>query len=219
MKRKILLIIVIFSLISVVYFRKTAAQSEEDSWKIIYPSRVEKFRGMGKIPSSSQKQVNRAPQLNQSPMKPRSSAQNMMRGLTQEERCNIFINHIMRRAEKSRDLQDKMNRRQLELYHSLIDKIVAPCCWTQPVSMHPSDVSEAIKLDLQQRILAGATEEEIIDLYAKNCGERILSIPRFRDIYLIPIFASIFGIGAVLYLILLMSRKKRAKEGQKIETK
>ncbi len=197
-------------------FSPSAHAQGADSWQVVTPAKVEKFSGMGmplKGGMSAGKGGGPAPSRGMSPQSNRATGGTTSAGggmsMTREQRCNIFLNTLLRRASSAQDLQGQMTQEQISLYHRLQDKIIAPCCWTQPVSLHPSNLSDAIKLDLQRRIVAGETEEQIIAAYADNCGERILSVPRFRDIYLIPIFASAIGIFIAGFLIFWWSRKKK----------
>ncbi len=105
-------------------------------------------------------------------------------------------------AEQQRLLAMKMNRQQTLSYQKLIGLIVSPCCWTQPVSLHASSMSDMVKVDVQRRLLAGHTEKQIIAAYKKRFGERILSIPEKSYIFMIPIAASLLALFLVGFVIL-----------------
>ena len=57
------------------------------------------------------------------------------------------------------------------------ERLIAPCCWRQPLSQHYSGTAEKMKDDLRQMLADGQTHEEIIDHYKAMYGERILSSP------------------------------------------
>lgn len=115
-------------------------------------------------------------------------------------------------AEKLRILSMRMNRDQNQMFQRLITLIISPCCWTQPVSLHASSMSDTIKADLMQRLLAGHTEPQILDAYKKRFGERVLSIPDKNYIFLIPLAASFVALLLVGFLILRWSHRKASTQ-------
>lgn len=84
------------------------------------------------------------------------------------------------------------------------DNLIAPCCWTQPVSEHPSEVSDRIRKEVREMLAAGKSRDEILDHYVAQYGERILAAPRARGFnrlaYILPWLA--LAAGAVLTMIL-----------------
>ncbi|MCB9639666.1 MAG: cytochrome c-type biogenesis protein CcmH [Myxococcales bacterium] len=100
-----------------------------------------------------------------------------------------------------------LNAEQLRRYHKLTELIISPCCWVQPVSMHPSPASDQIKLDLKKRLASGHTDEQITQAYLKRFGERILAIPPHQDIFWLPIAAAAFVLILAFGLILVWSSR------------
>ena len=84
---------------------------------------------------------------------------------------------------------------------SLEAKIMAPCCWSQPVSQHSSEAATQIKTEIRQNLAAGKSEREILDSYVSRYGERILASPPFRGlnilVYLLPWVGLALGGGAL----------------------
>lgn len=113
-------------------------------------------------------------------------------------------------AEQQRQLAMRLNRKQTQTYQRLITMIISPCCWTQPVSLHSSKLSDAIKIDVQRRLLSGANEKQIIAAYRKRFGDRVLSIPEKKYIFLIPLFASLLALLFVGVLILRWTQHSNA---------
>ncbi len=105
-------------------------------------------------------------------------------------------------ASKKTEEAPTLNAAQIRRYQHLLTLVIAPCCWVQPVSMHPSPASDQIKLDLKKRIVAGYTDKQILDAYVKRFGERILAIPPHQDIFWLPIAAAAFILMMVFFLIL-----------------
>jgi len=57
------------------------------------------------------------------------------------------------------------------------DRLLSPCCYTQPVSQHMSDVAAQMRGEITAMVVAGQDEEEIVGHYKAQYGERILVIP------------------------------------------
>ncbi len=81
------------------------------------------------------------------------------------------------------------------------EKIIAPCCWTQPVSQHYSEAASRIRKQIREMLSAGKSEEEILDYYVAEYGERILASPRARGFnilaYVLPWVGLAAGIAAL----------------------
>jgi cytochrome c-type biogenesis protein CcmH len=80
-------------------------------------------------------------------------------------------------------------------------RIIAPCCWTQPVSRHYSEVALEIRKQVREMLAAGKSEEQILDFYVARYGERILATPRARGfnmlVYVLPWAGLVAGIALV----------------------
>ena len=44
-------------------------------------------------------------------------------------------------------------------------KLMAPCCWAEPVSQHLSPVAEEMRGQIREMLAAGRSEQEILDFY------------------------------------------------------
>jgi cytochrome c-type biogenesis protein CcmH len=85
------------------------------------------------------------------------------------------------------------------------DNLIAPCCWTQPVSQHYSEVSEKIRKEVREMVAAGKSRDEILDFYVAQYGERILATPRAKGfnrlVYVLPWLALILGAWLLVVLL------------------
>ena len=85
------------------------------------------------------------------------------------------------------------------------DQLIAPCCWTQPVSQHYSEVAEKIRKEVHEMVVAGKSRDEILDYYVSQYGERILASPRAKGfnalVYILPWFALILGAWLLIRLL------------------
>jgi cytochrome c-type biogenesis protein CcmH len=90
------------------------------------------------------------------------------------------------------------------------DNLVAPCCWSQPVSQHDSEISSQIRNEVSRMVAAGKSRDEILDFYIAKYGERILVTPRAKGFnslaYILPWAA--LPIGA--WVLILLLRKLRS---------
>ncbi len=57
-------------------------------------------------------------------------------------------------------------------------ELIAPCCWSQQVSLHESPAATEIRADVRRRLAEGQTHDQILDAYVGEYGERILAVPR-----------------------------------------
>lgn len=89
-------------------------------------------------------------------------------------------------------------------------RFIAPCCWSESVTVHRSPAAEEMRLEIAKMVQQGKSEGQIVDLYVAKYGERILLVPRgARNIVLsaIPWLAGGLGLlGLGLYLRRLRAR-------------
>ncbi|MDR0310709.1 MAG: cytochrome c-type biogenesis protein CcmH [Acidobacteriota bacterium] len=89
------------------------------------------------------------------------------------------------------------------LVRDIENNLIAPCCWTQPISEHPSEISDLMRAEIRQMVEQGKSRKEILDYYVVKYGERILAAPRAGGIntlaYIAPAAALILG-GWSLFL-------------------
>lgn len=69
--------------------------------------------------------------------------------------------------------------------------LMAPCCWGSVVAEHASPVALEMKEGIRQALLAGKSESEILDMYARQYGERVLTEPKKQGfnwfLWIIPV--------------------------------
>lgn len=57
------------------------------------------------------------------------------------------------------------------------DRLLSPCCYTQPVSEHMSDVAVQMRADITAMVAGGQDEEQVVRHYKAEYGGRILVVP------------------------------------------
>lgn len=92
---------------------------------------------------------------------------------------------------------------------ALQEKLIAPCCWSESVAAHRSEVAAEMRSEIARMVQEGRTDREILDFYKAKYGTRILMEPEGQLrawAYTIPILASILGLALVVWLIRRMIR-------------
>jgi len=67
---------------------------------------------------------------------------------------------------------------QAAAYDRITSRVLAPCCWSQPVQIHQSEAAEKVRAEVIAGLGQGQGEREILDRLAAEYGERILGEPR-----------------------------------------
>jgi len=101
-------------------------------------------------------------------------------------------------ASEGKDIRDhEKSAKNLE------KMIIAPCCFKYPVAYHISGASTNVKLRIRELLEEGKSEEEIIDEYVAEYGERILSAPRAEGFglaaYLLPVIAILLATTVIVF--------------------
>jgi len=83
----------------------------------------------------------------------------------------------------------------LEMEARRIDALlIAPCCWTQPVSVHYSAASEEVKAEVRRMLREGKSRQQILDAFVAQYGTRILAEPPARGLHWLPwVFLALGG--------------------------
>jgi cytochrome c-type biogenesis protein CcmH/NrfF len=94
----------------------------------------------------------------------------------------------------------------------LQDALLAPCCYSESVSRHQSDVARKMRLEIADWVAQGRTDRQILDTYKQLYGPRVLIEPEGAQrwwVYTVPIVVG--ALGLVLTGVLL--RKWRTQAG------
>ena len=60
-------------------------------------------------------------------------------------------------------------------------RLLAPCCWTQTLDTHESELTTALREEIRTRLRAGESPASIEDRFVARYGERIRAVPRESD--------------------------------------
>ncbi len=93
-------------------------------------------------------------------------------------------------------------------------QLIAPCCWSQQVSVHQSAAADEIKQNIRVMLASGKTNQQILDFYVAEYGDRILAEPPARgfnaSLYVLPWFFLAGSVGLVVFVIRHMRSPGRA---------
>jgi cytochrome c-type biogenesis protein CcmH len=83
--------------------------------------------------------------------------------------------------------------------------LIAPCCWSQQVSVHQSPASDEIKTNIRKLLAEGKTQQQILDAYVAEYGDRILAEPPAHGfsaaLYVLPWIFLAGSVGLVVFVI------------------
>jgi len=102
---------------------------------------------------------------------------------------------------------------QKERIRSLEEKLIAPCCWSESVASHRSEIAAEMRAEISRMVAEGRTDREILDYYKAKYGPRILMEPEGELrvwAYTIPVVATVAGLAFVIWVIRRMLRQQPA---------
>lgn len=99
---------------------------------------------------------------------------------------------------------------------ALEGKLLAPCCYEEPVARHQSEVALRMRLEIARWVEEGRTEREIIDSYVERYGGKVVAnyAPTPSWAQYVPWLLSGIGAAFVAWLIRRMVRPHAASESQ-----
>lgn len=97
--------------------------------------------------------------------------------------------------------------------HRVEKRLLAPCCYTQSIAEHGSDIAVQMRSEVTEMVTHGKSEEEIVNHYRIIYGDRVLIIPdglTGKILFTLPVAISALGC-----LALLVSFRKMLRSGKK----
>lgn len=96
------------------------------------------------------------------------------------------------------------------------ESLLSPCCYGEPVSRHMSEVAFQMRKEIEERVLAGQSDREILDYYKGRFGDHILIEPEGTPravLYSVPVLMALLGAAVVaLFLRHCLMRMQTAVE-------
>jgi cytochrome c-type biogenesis protein CcmH len=95
--------------------------------------------------------------------------------------------------------------------------VIAPCCWSQQVSVHQSPAADDMKKDIRKQLAEGRTRRQILDAYVAQYGEQILAEPPARGftrtLYVLPILLLVLSAIVLSLVVRRMARQPAVAGG------
>ena len=82
--------------------------------------------------------------------------------------------------------------------------VLAPCCYTEPVAIHQSEIALKMRLEIAKWVAAGKSDRDILDTYVGLYGSKVLVDPRTQPRGWMPFFpwlTLILGSFLVVWLL------------------
>jgi len=93
------------------------------------------------------------------------------------------------------------------------ERLLAPCCYTQSIAVHGSEVADQMRAEVTEMVVQGRSEYEIVNYYKSLYGNRVLIVPdgvTGRILFSLPAITAAFGC-----LVLLFCFRRLLHSGQK----
>jgi len=87
---------------------------------------------------------------------------------------------------------------------ALQERIVAACCWNEPISVHRSETAAEMRAELKTLIDQGLSDSQILERFKSKYSKRVLIEPEGGAsvlIYTVPAAALLLGGLALAFLI------------------
>jgi cytochrome c-type biogenesis protein CcmH len=92
------------------------------------------------------------------------------------------------------------------------ERLLAPCCYTQSIAVHGSEIARQMRVEVTEMVVQGRTENEIVDHYRGLYGDRVLVVPdgvTGEILFSLPVIIVVFGC-----LVLLLCLRKMLQSGR-----
>ena len=93
-------------------------------------------------------------------------------------------------------------------------KLMAPCCYSQTIDVHDSEIAQQMRGEVTAMVMAGKSEQEVLDYDKTEYGESILAIPDGAAgtlVFSLPAYATLFAVLALLRgMVITVRRRPRA---------
>jgi cytochrome c-type biogenesis protein CcmH/NrfF len=98
------------------------------------------------------------------------------------------------------ETSDQQQARVERLEHA----VLAPCCYTESVAVHQSEIAVKMRLEIAKWVAAGKSDQEILDTYSGLYGAKVLVDPRTMPrgwMPFVPWLVAVLGVFFVVWLL------------------
>jgi cytochrome c-type biogenesis protein CcmH len=98
---------------------------------------------------------------------------------------------------------------------ALEGRIMAPCCWTQTIDIHGSEIANDLRREIRRRLRAGESADAIQASFVDRYGDRILAVPPGSPLKAVAtlLALSMAGAGAAGFMMLKRWRRRGVPVG------
>ena len=94
---------------------------------------------------------------------------------------------------------------------ALQDKFLSPCCWSESVLHHRSEVAGEMRQEIASLVQAGKSDREIIDTFIARHGRRVLREPEGTASWVLnSVLAAVLALAAVAVVVMIRRLRSRA---------
>jgi cytochrome c-type biogenesis protein CcmH len=121
--------------------------------------------------------------------------------------CNLILwcCVLISPSSAAADLPDSTQNVSNEEVRKIAGQLIAPCCWSMTADAHGSQIAYDMRTQIRDALAQGRSEEEILQVYVAQYGERILAKPTKQGFnllaWILPFAALVIG-GLVLWRFL-----------------
>jgi cytochrome c-type biogenesis protein CcmH/NrfF len=126
-----------------------------------------------------------------------------MTGISRKTMIPRFVRLLLLVLLPSLVLAETVEQRQARVDH-LEHAVLAPCCYTEPVAIHQSEIAVKMRLEIVKWVAMGRSDREILDTYVGLYGSKVLVDPRTVPRGWTPFFpwlVLILGVFLVFWLL------------------
>lgn len=104
-----------------------------------------------------------------------------------------------------------LSDQQSQLVVRVDRRLMAPCCYTQTIDVHSSEIAETMRQEVLQMVKSGTDENGIFAHYKAIYGEQILAVPDGtlgKLAFAIPITSATAAFGVLTAVLMRFHRRK-----------
>ncbi|HUN63145.1 MAG TPA: cytochrome c-type biogenesis protein CcmH [Candidatus Sulfotelmatobacter sp.] len=95
------------------------------------------------------------------------------------------------------------------------ERLLAPCCYTQSIAVHGSEIAGQMRAEVTEMVVHGRTENEIVNYYRNLYGDRVLVVPdgvTGEILFSLPVIIVVFGCLVLLLCVRKMLRSRQESQ-------
>jgi cytochrome c-type biogenesis protein CcmH len=91
-------------------------------------------------------------------------------------------------------------------------RLMAPCCWTQTIDIHDSEIALSMRHELRRRLRNGESPDTIEASFVDRYGARVLAVPNDSKLKAVAVGLSILMAVAGIAAVRMVGRWRKRRE-------